>query len=44
MLLKDSDNGREIVPQKKRGYIQETSVMDDMKEKRKTESEIGGKY
>ena len=25
------------------GYIQENSVMDDMEEKRETESEIGGK-
>ena len=36
LLLKDSDNGGEIVPQRKKGYIQENSVMDDMEEKRET--------
>ena len=36
MLLKDSGNGEQIVLKRKKGYIQENSVME-----KKTESEIG---
>ena len=39
MLLKDSDNGEQIVLKRKKGYIQENSVIK--KKKRETDSEIG---
>ena len=44
MLLNDSDNGREIVLQRKKDLFKKILSWMTWKKKREKESEIGGKY